>query len=201
MAQAAPATAPPGARSGAHRQEAKQRLAAPEAPAAPSQKHTSVPRPGPLSTSSGPASSPHPAAHTTSPASGQRPTTRGRRQRASSSWTGGGGGGRDDSQGQESQGHGGFQSPSGARNGHHALTATGSDGTGNVILHAGPRTNQDGFQGVPLPLGRPAVAHWVSLPEWGGNEGPPVAQWRVGTKPRNRGLLGGRGGTNLPDPA
>lgn len=134
-AQVPPVTAPPGARSGAHRQEAKQRLVAPEAPAAPSQRHTSVLRPGHLSASSGlrprlgpPACSPHPAAQATSPASGQRPTTRGRRRRASSSWAGVSGGDRDNSQRRKSQDPGVFQSPSGAPNGRHALTATRSDG-------------------------------------------------------------------------
>lgn len=97
------AAAPPRTGTRTHRLEAKQRPAAPRAPrcalggATPDAR-----RPGPLSAPSGlrprlsPARVPPRTAHAALPASGQRPTTRGRRRRASSSWTEGGGGGDGD---------------------------------------------------------------------------------------------------------
>ena len=140
--------------------EAGQRPAAPRGPARPAHSARS---PCPLASSGlGPTRAPPRVAHATSPASGRRPTTRGRRRRAFSSWSAGSGG-SGDSQRPKQRGPDASKSPSGSRSGRYHFTPAQRDG--DVMCLAGPRANQNGSQGVPRPPERPAAAHWVSEPE------------------------------------
>lgn len=122
------------ARNGAHRLKVKRRPVALGAsdPRFLSGATPRAPRSGPLyaSLGLGPLLSPPPrGAHAASPASGRRPTTRGRRRRASSSWTEGSNGScsAGDSHRHKLRDPNISKSPSPAGSGRHALTTARRD--------------------------------------------------------------------------